>query len=121
MVVDVCRPRDEVCTGSPTSEQTGKHVSDALLPSTYKEMTVLFALQSSTVANALIDIFCTIGPPAILQPDNGREFSGIASREQVGVPVHLSTEEVQQVSHAQDVHTLVTHVWIVHGLMHVVS
>jgi transposase InsO family protein len=31
------------------------------------------------VAHALLDIFTTIGPPAILQSDNGREFSNMAS------------------------------------------
>jgi len=35
--------------------------------------------RSSAVAWALIEIFTTIGPPLILQSDNGREFSGVAS------------------------------------------
>ena len=30
--------------------------------------------QASSVAEALIDIFTLMGPPAILQSDNGREF-----------------------------------------------
>lgn len=32
------------------------------------------------VAIALIKIFTTIGPPAILHSDNGREFSNIAGQ-----------------------------------------
>lgn len=50
-------------------------------------------LQSSTVAMALLDIFKIIHPPAILQPDNGREFSGIAHKD---LPV-LTEFEVEQV------------------------
>eukprot|EP00951_Prasinocladus_malaysianus_P014573 scaffold111087_cov31-Prasinocladus_malaysianus.AAC.1 len=49
------------------------------------------ASQSRTVAMALLDIFATIGPPVILQPDNGREFSGIASKNAV------TEEDVQEV------------------------
>ncbi len=37
-------------------------------------------LQAGTVAKALLDIFLVIAPPAILQSDNGREFSGIMSK-----------------------------------------
>jgi hypothetical protein len=37
-----------------------------------------------------LDIFKFIGPPAILQPDNGREFSGIARKE-------LGEEDVTEV------------------------
>ena len=33
------------------------------------------------IAAALIDIFTLLGPPAILQCDNGREFSGSASKD----------------------------------------
>jgi len=36
--------------------------------------------QATTIAKALFDIFVYIGPPTILQPDNGREFSGIAAK-----------------------------------------
>ncbi len=36
--------------------------------------------QATTIAKALFDIFLCIGPPTILQPDNGREFSGIAAK-----------------------------------------
>ncbi len=38
-------------------------------------------VQAATIAKALLDIFKFIAPPAILQPDNGREFSGIASKK----------------------------------------
>ena len=38
-------------------------------------------MQAATIAKALLDIFKFIGPPAIMQPDNGREFSGIARKE----------------------------------------
>ena len=32
----------------------------------------------AAVANALLDIFSSIGPPTILQADNGKEFSNVA-------------------------------------------
>ncbi len=38
-------------------------------------------MHAPTIAKALLDIFTLIGPPAILQPDNGRAFSGIAKKE----------------------------------------
>ena len=34
--------------------------------------------QSASIAAALLDIFTMHGPPAILQCDNGREFSSVA-------------------------------------------
>ncbi len=37
---------------------------------------LLTSKQASAIALALSHIFCTIGPPMILQMDNGREFSG---------------------------------------------
>jgi len=36
--------------------------------------------QATPIVKALFDIFVCIGPPTILQPDNGREFSGIAAK-----------------------------------------
>ena len=44
-------------------------------------MTLKCVVQAATIAKALLGIFKFIGPPAILQPDNGREFSGIAKKE----------------------------------------
>ena len=35
--------------------------------------------RASTIATALLDIFSVIGPPCILQCDNGKEFSNVAS------------------------------------------
>ena len=34
--------------------------------------------QCRAVAYLLFQLFCFIGPPAILQADNGREFNGVA-------------------------------------------
>ena len=39
----------------------------------------LTSKRASAIALALYHIFCTIGPPMILQTDNGREFSGAAT------------------------------------------
>ena len=44
------------------------------------------------MATALLRIFQAIGPPTILQSDNGREFSGIARKKSV-----LTEEDVQEV------------------------
>ena len=40
-----------------------------------------------------MDIFLVIAPPAILQPDNGREFSGMAYKKP-----ELTEEDVMDVS-----------------------
>jgi len=47
----------------------------------------------------LLEIFTVIGPPMILQSDNGLEFSGAAmtSREYRGRCVGLSAEELNEV------------------------
>lgn len=45
--------------------------------------------RSSAVAWALIEIFTIIGPPVILQSDNGKEFSGAAS-SMPGKHVHFA-------------------------------
>ena len=45
--------------------------------------------RTAAIAFALIDIFTLIGVPAILQTDNGREFSGAAGK-------HVYLEEVIQ-------------------------
>jgi hypothetical protein len=45
------------------------------------------------VAHALLDIFTTIGPPAILQSDNGREFSNMASTRRVDEDEAVDEEE----------------------------
>jgi len=42
---------------------------------------IRYDIQAATIAKALLDIFKFIAPPAILQPDNRREFSGIASKQ----------------------------------------
>ena len=42
-------------------------------------LTPIVDKRASTVAFALFQIFCFMGPPAILQTDNGREFSGAAN------------------------------------------
>jgi hypothetical protein len=42
------------------------------------------------VAFALLDIFTMIGAPAILQSDNGREFSGAAGRKSVQLSDEVS-------------------------------
>ena len=41
---------------------------------------------SAAVAVALLDIFSGIGPPMLLQADNGREFSSIAGTGRSKVP-----------------------------------
>ena len=41
--------------------------------------TPLVAKRASAIALALYQFFCIIGPPMILQADNGREFSGAAT------------------------------------------
>jgi hypothetical protein len=56
-------------------------------------LNVVFGTQSATITKALFDIFISIGSPAILQPDNGREFSGIASKS-----IQLSEDDVVEVN-----------------------
>ena len=57
--------------------------------------------RASCIAIALLEIFTLIGPPMILQSDNGLEFSGAAmtSREHRGFCVRLSNEELSEVIH----------------------
>ena len=56
------------------------------------EFTLKCVVQApTTIAKALLDIFKFIGPPAILQPDTRREFSGIAKKK-------LGEEEVAEVA-----------------------
>lgn len=45
----------------------------------YYDNRPLTCKRASAVAFALLDIFSQIGPPCLLQSDNGREFSGIAA------------------------------------------
>ena len=55
--------------------------------------------RASCVAIALLEIFTVIGPPMILQSDNGKEFSGAAvtSRESRGLCVGLNAVELDDV------------------------
>ena len=55
--------------------------------------------RASCIAIALLEIFTLIGPPMILQSDNGLEFSGAAmtSREHRGLCVGLNAEELNEV------------------------
>jgi hypothetical protein len=54
---------------------------------------MVFGTQSATIAKALFDIFISIGPPAILQPENGREFLGIASKL-----IQLSEDDIIEIN-----------------------
>jgi len=45
----------------------------------------LTSKQASAVAQALVSIFTEIGPPVIIQTDNGGEFSGIADDRSLGI------------------------------------
>ena len=63
-----------------TSELCLAHaVTGITTPNTDKQCYVI--PQGRTIALTLIPLFCLIGPPCILQPDNGREFSRVASRQ----------------------------------------
>ena len=55
--------------------------------------------QASCVAIALLEIFTVIGPPMILQSDNGKEFIGAAvtSRESRGLCVGLNAVKLDEV------------------------
>jgi hypothetical protein len=55
--------------------------------------------RASCVAIALLEIFTVIGPPMILQSDNGKEFSGAAvtSRESRGLCVGLNAVKLDEV------------------------
>ena len=57
--------------------------------------------RASCVAIALLEIFTMIGPPMILQSDNGREFSGAAmkdqQRRQHGTLVSLLNTEIDNI------------------------
>lgn len=51
------------------------------------------------VAFALLDIFTMIGAPAILQSDNGREFSGAAGRKSVQLSDEFLAEVITEIKH----------------------
>jgi hypothetical protein len=55
--------------------------------------------RASCVAIALLEIFTVIGPPMILQSDNGLEFSGAAvtSHEHRGLCVGLNADELSRI------------------------
>ena len=74
------------------------------------------------VSHALLDIFSTIGPPNILQSDNGREFSNMASTRRVNEEeeedqqprvVAFQEEEVKQI--CKEISDLWPGTVIVHG------
>ena len=52
--------------------------------------TALVSKRASAVARVLLDIFSIFGPPAILQSDNGREFTGIATNPKVDISDEVS-------------------------------
>ena len=60
------------------------------------------------VAMALLEIFSTIGPPTVLQSDNGREFSGLAGQTDC-----LEERELQEV--VSEIRQLWPGMTIVHG------
>ena len=66
--------------------------------------------RGDAIAWALLDIFTTVGPPALLQADNGREFANAAAGSK---SVDLSDETIEEVI------TEISKVWpsvkIVHG------
>ena len=76
------------------------------------------------VAYNLLDIFTTVGPPAILQSDNGREFSNMASTRRVDNEDEDEDEQLPRVvafddDELEQICKLIADMWpgtvIVHG------